>query len=165
MEQSCNDSHPETHWKHETPLPDCDCIMWVTHKLLAVVAAANILKPQFWGVWGKPPFLGVCFFDDRTHVTYCSHLVYSNEIQEINMSSNTCHFQFVYDTHAVKYNTALNSDPQQNVSSILLELCLSEVGDKPNLSCCVTVIIDEADVPPLCPRETRTLHNVADMHS
>ena len=26
MEQSLNDSHPETHWKHETPLPGCDCI-------------------------------------------------------------------------------------------------------------------------------------------
>ena len=35
MEQSCNGSHPETHWKHETPLPGCDC------KLLTVVAAGN----------------------------------------------------------------------------------------------------------------------------
>ena len=99
MEQSWNDSHPETHWKHETPLPGCDCITCV--KLLTVVAAGNwtvwdismtwsyILKPQFWGFGGRPPFWGVCFFDDRTHVTYCSHLVYSNEIQEINMSSNT----------------------------------------------------------------------------
>ena len=59
----------------------------------------------------KPPFLVVCFFDDRTRVTYCSHLVHSNEIQEINMSSKTCRFYFVCDTHAVKYNTALNSDP------------------------------------------------------
>ena len=32
-------SHPETHWKHDTLLPDCDCIMWVTHKLLPVVAS------------------------------------------------------------------------------------------------------------------------------
>ena len=32
----------------------------------------------------KSPFSGACFFDDRTRVTYCSHLVYSNEIQEIN---------------------------------------------------------------------------------
>ena len=104
MEQSWNGSHPETHWKHETPLPGCDCITWVTHKLLTVVAAGNwidwemfmtwknILKPPFWEVWGKPQFLGVCFFDDRTHVTCCLHLVHSNEIQEINMSSNTCCF-------------------------------------------------------------------------
>ena len=72
---------------------------------------SNILKPPFSGVCGKPPFLGDCFFNDRTYVTYCSHLVYSNEIQEINMSSNTCRFYFFYDTHAVKYNTALNRDP------------------------------------------------------
>ena len=94
-----------------------------THKLLTVVAAgnltdweifmtwSNILKPPFWGVWGKPPFWGVCFFDDRPHVTYCSHMVYSKVIQEIIMSSNTCCFQVLCDTHAVKYNTALNSDP------------------------------------------------------
>ena len=41
MEQSRDGSHPETHWKHETPLPGCDCIKWVTHKLLTVVAAGN----------------------------------------------------------------------------------------------------------------------------
>ena len=58
-----------------------------------------------------PPSLGVCFLDDRTHATYCSHLIYSNEIQEINISSNICCFSFLCDTHAVKYNTALNSDP------------------------------------------------------
>ena len=40
----------------------------------------------------KPPFFGVCYFDDRMCVTYCSHLVYSNDVQEINKSSNTCHF-------------------------------------------------------------------------
>ena len=49
------------------------------------MTSSNILKPQFFGG---------CFFDDRTRVTYCSYLVYSNEIQEINMSSNTCHFEF-----------------------------------------------------------------------
>ena len=68
MEQFWNGSHPETHWKHETPLPGCDCIMWVTHKLLIVVVLvtdwdifmtwSNTLKPPFGGgVWGKPPFL------------------------------------------------------------------------------------------------------------
>ena len=77
------------------------------------MAWSNILKYQFLGVMGKPPFLGVGFFDDRTPVIYCSHLVYSNEIQEINMSSNTCHFKFLCDTHAEKYNTALNSDPSK----------------------------------------------------
>ena len=41
----------------------------------------------------KPPFLGVCLFDDRTRVTYCSNLVYSNEIQEINMSSGNIQAQ------------------------------------------------------------------------
>ena len=56
---------------------------------------SNILKPPFWDVWRKPPFLGVCFFDDRTHVTYCSHLVYSNEILEINISSNTVYMLFL----------------------------------------------------------------------
>ena len=64
---------------------------------------SNILKSPFWGAWGKPPVLGVCLFGDRMHVTYCSHLVYSNDIQEINMSSNTCHFLFLCATHAVKY--------------------------------------------------------------
>ena len=34
------------------------------------------------------------------------------------MSSNTCRFQFLCDTHAEKYNTTLNSDPQQILSSI-----------------------------------------------
>ena len=57
------------------------------------MAWSNILKPPFLGVMGKPPFLGVCFFDDRTHVSSYSQLVYSSEIQEINMSSNTCHFE------------------------------------------------------------------------
>ena len=33
------ESHTGTHWKHETPLPDCDCITRVTHELLAVVAS------------------------------------------------------------------------------------------------------------------------------
>ena len=75
------------------------------------MSLSNILKPPFSGVWGKPQVLVVWFFDNRTHVTYCSHLVYSNEIQEINMSSNTCRFLFLCDTHAVKYNTALNCDP------------------------------------------------------
>ena len=41
MEQSLDGSHPETHWKLETPLPGCDWIMWVTHKLLTVVTAGN----------------------------------------------------------------------------------------------------------------------------
>ena len=41
MERFSDGSHPETHWKHETPLPGCDCIMWVTHKLLTIVAAGN----------------------------------------------------------------------------------------------------------------------------
>ena len=73
----------------------CDCITWVTHKLLTVVAAGNLTNWDIFMTWSnilKPPFWGVCFFDNRTHVTYCSHLVYSNEIQEINMSSNTCCF-------------------------------------------------------------------------
>ena len=56
-------------------------------------------------------FWGVCFFDYRTRVTYFSHLVYSNDIQVKNMSSNTCHFKFLCDTQAEKCNTALNSDP------------------------------------------------------
>ena len=34
MEQSWDGSHTEIHWKHETLLPGCDCISWVTHKLL-----------------------------------------------------------------------------------------------------------------------------------
>ena len=50
----------ETRWKHGTPLPGCDCTMWVTHKLLTV-AAGN------WNVWDnfvtwnnimKSPFFG-----------------------------------------------------------------------------------------------------------
>ena len=41
MEESLDGSHPETHWKHETPLHGCDCITWVTHNLLTVVAAGN----------------------------------------------------------------------------------------------------------------------------
>ena len=57
------------------------------------MTSSNILKPPFGGgAGGKPPFLGVYFFNDRTHVTYCSPLIYSNEIQEINISSNTCCF-------------------------------------------------------------------------
>ena len=133
MDQSWNGSHPETHWKLETQLSGCDCITWVTHKLLTVVAAGNwtdwdifvtltFRDLTFWnlhfGGLGKPPCLRVCFFDDIPHVNYCSHLVYSNDIQKINMSSKTCRFDFMCDTHAVKYNTALNSDPLQNVSSI-----------------------------------------------
>ena len=55
-------------------------------------------------------------------VTYCSHLVYSNEIKEINMFSNTCHFKLFCDTHAEKYNTALNSNPWQILSSIILSI-------------------------------------------
>ena len=59
VEQSWNDIHPET--KHETALPGCDCLMWVTHKLLTVVVSgiwtvleifitwSNIVKPLFWG--------------------------------------------------------------------------------------------------------------------
>ena len=60
-EQSSYGSHPETHWKHETPLPGCDCITWVTHKLLTVVAAGNL---TVWDIFMtcsnilKPPFLG-----------------------------------------------------------------------------------------------------------
>ena len=45
------------------------------------------------------------YFLNFTGVTYCSNLVYSNEIKEINMSSYTC--------HAEKYNSALNSDPSK----------------------------------------------------
>ena len=40
-----------------------------------------------WSMILKPPVFGVCFFDDRTRVPYCSTLVYSSEIQEISMSS------------------------------------------------------------------------------
>ena len=75
-----------------------DSITWVTHKLLTVVAAGNLTVWDIFMTWSKilkPPFLGVCFFDDRTRVTYCSHLVYSNEIQEINMSSNAILMFFV----------------------------------------------------------------------
>ena len=62
MEQSRYGSHPETHWKHETPLPGCDCITWVTHKQLTVVAAGNwtfwdiiMIWSQFWNLhfWGS----------------------------------------------------------------------------------------------------------------
>ena len=58
------------------------------------MAWSNILNPSFFGGLGKgkASVLGVYFFDDRTRVIHCSHLVYSNDIQEINMSSNTCHF-------------------------------------------------------------------------
>ena len=45
VEQSWDGSHPETDWKHETPLPGCDWITWVTHKLLKVVASG------IWTVW------------------------------------------------------------------------------------------------------------------
>ena len=69
MEQSWNGSHPETHWKHETPLPGWDCIMWVTHKLLTIVAGnwtvwdifmtwSNILKPPLFGGLGKTSIFG-----------------------------------------------------------------------------------------------------------
>ena len=114
MEQSLDGSHPETHWKHETPLPGCDCVTWVSHKLLTVVAAGNCTVWDIFMTWRnilEPPLLGVCFFDDRTRVTYCSHLVYGRDIQEITISSNTCHFYICCDTHAEKYNTAVNRDP------------------------------------------------------
>ena len=39
VERNNNGSDPEIHWKHETPLPGCAYITWVTHKLLTVVAA------------------------------------------------------------------------------------------------------------------------------
>ena len=87
---------PSTHWKHETPLPGRDCIMWVTHNwqlLLLVIELfgtfswleSNILKPPFWGK-------NLHFLGSASLMTYCSYFVYSNDIQELNMSSNTCHF-------------------------------------------------------------------------
>ena len=39
------------------------------------------------------------------------------------MSSNTSHFQSLCDTHAKKYNTALNSDPKPILSSLLWLQC------------------------------------------
>ena len=104
MEQSWNGSHPETHWKHETPLPGCDCITWVTHTsywqlLLLVIELIGIfswLGVTFWnfhfGGSGENLNFGGSAFLMTEHVTYCSHLVYSNEIQKINMSSDTCCF-------------------------------------------------------------------------
>ena len=62
MEQSWDGSRPETHWKHETPLPGCDCITCVTHKLLTVVAAGNWTVWDIFMTWSnvlKPPFLGL----------------------------------------------------------------------------------------------------------
>ena len=62
VEQSWDGSRPETHWKHDTPLPDCDCTTRVTHDLLPVVDSSiwrvldmfmtwsNIVKLQFMGV-------------------------------------------------------------------------------------------------------------------
>ena len=55
---------------------------------LFLLVTGNILKPPF--------------FDDATCVTYCSNLVYSREIQEINMSSNTWRFYILRDSHAEK---------------------------------------------------------------
>ena len=43
---------------------------------------------------------GHIYFLNFIGVTYCSKLIYSNDIQEINMSLNTCHFQFLCDAHA-----------------------------------------------------------------
>ena len=48
---------------------------------------SNILKPPFLRVWGKPKFLGVFFFGDRTRYLLFTFGIYGNEIQEINMPS------------------------------------------------------------------------------
>ena len=96
VEQSWDGSHPETDWKHETPLPGCDCITWVTHKLMKVVASGILTVLDIFMTWSnivKPPLWGYDFFNDRMRViyNYCSNLVCNIEIHEINMSSNTCH--------------------------------------------------------------------------
>ena len=39
LEMAADGRHPETHWKHEKPLPGCDCITRVTHELLTVVSS------------------------------------------------------------------------------------------------------------------------------
>ena len=59
------------------------------------------MKPLFWG------------YDSlmTEYVIYCSNLVCSIEIHEINMSSNARHVYFLRDTHGEKYNAILNSDP------------------------------------------------------
>ena len=69
----------------------------------------EVLKHDPCAKLGTQNLLGTHYLG-RYYIFRHSNLVYSNEIQEINMSSNTCHFQFLCDTHAEKYNTALNSD-------------------------------------------------------
>ena len=56
-----DDSHPETHWKHEKhekPLPGCDCITRVTHELLTVVASGVLHIFMTWSNIDKLQFLG-----------------------------------------------------------------------------------------------------------
>ena len=82
--------HPETHWKHETPLSDCDCITRVTHDVLTVVASgilsvSNIVK--------LGNFLG---YNSLTTERLLHNILFKFGIQQCNsgtkhMSSNTCH--------------------------------------------------------------------------
>ena len=100
MEQSWNGSHPETHWMHETPLPGCDCITWVTYKLLTVVAAgnwtdweicmtwSNIMKPPFWGYGENLYFWGSASLMTE-HMLPIVHIWYIvMKFSNKNMSSN-----------------------------------------------------------------------------
>ena len=54
---------------------------------------------HFWGS-GKTCILWVCILGDRTHVTYRSHLVHSNEIQEMNIYVYVCAHKRMRCVHA-----------------------------------------------------------------
>ena len=49
-------------------------------------------------------------------------LPFKNCDMYVNMSSNTCHFLYLCNTHIEKYNTALNSDPWPILSSIYIHV-------------------------------------------
>ena len=70
-----------------TPLLCCDCITWVTHKLLRVVVASNwtvwdiiMIWSKFWNLnfWGSggTSILGVYFFDTTERVLPIVHIWY-----------------------------------------------------------------------------------------
>ena len=71
---------------------------------------SNILKPQFWGVWGKPQFLGSASLTTErmlpiVHIWYITMKLMKKTCPQINAGFSFC------ISHAVKCNTNLNTDP------------------------------------------------------
>ena len=88
VEQAWDGSHPVIHWKHETPLPGCDCGSHTSYWQLLLL----VIGTFSWHFWEGL----LLWWHNVLHIMSSKKQTLPKKfkfgIQKINISPNTCHF-------------------------------------------------------------------------